>query len=260
MILDRLSFMRFLGLSLSHIIPDEKTIWAFRQKLVESKKIEVLFERFRDYLQEEHVLLNSGSIVDATLVDAPIQRNSKDENEQIKNGKTPEEWEKRPEKKRQKDTDARWVKKNGSKYYGYKNHIKADKKTKLIRSYTITDASVHDSQVLESLLDDSDERWPLYADSAYSGEPIKAELSNRRIQNHIHEKGYRGKPLTEKQRQSNKGKSKIRARVEHIFGFMKNSMDAGKIRSIGIERAKAILGLVNLTYNIQRHCFLAANG
>jgi IS5 family transposase len=173
MILDRLTFMRFLGFTLADTVPDEKTIWAFRQKLVDSKKIEVLFERFRDHLQDEHLLVNSGSIVDATIVNAPKQRNTRDENHDIKNGKTPQEWEDKPEKKRQKDRDARWVKKNNVNYYGYKNHIKIDKKTKIIKTYSVTDVSVHDSQVVESLLDESDERWPIYADSAYSGEPIK---------------------------------------------------------------------------------------
>ncbi|MDR1523887.1 MAG: transposase [Tannerella sp.] len=108
----------------------------------------------------------------ASFVEVPRQRNHSDENKQIKEGKDDELWENEPHKKRQKDIDARWTKKNNFTFFGYKNHVKADGKSKLIDRYEITDASVHDSQLTEALLRDTDTGLPLYADSAYSGEPI----------------------------------------------------------------------------------------
>src|SRR5437773_7437800 len=91
-------------------------------------------------------------MVDATIVPVPKQRNSRDENETVKAGQTPSDWEKKPAKLRQKDRDARWTKKHGRSFFGYKNHVNADAKHKLIRQYAVTDAAVNDSQELDGLL------------------------------------------------------------------------------------------------------------
>jgi IS5 family transposase len=196
---DRLSFMRFLRLALCDTIPDEKTIWEFRDNLVKANIIDTLFYRFTEQLEKKKIISYSGSIIDATFVEAPRQRNSREENKKIKEGKVPEEWdgEENKNKKRQKDTDARWAKKNQETHYGYKDHIKADKKTKLITKYTATDASVHDSQELKNLVEaDKDKR--IYADSAYTGEEVQ-ECIPEDAQNRIHEKGYRNQPLSKGQ-------------------------------------------------------------
>lgn len=250
-ILDRLSFMRFLGLQINDIVPDEKTIWYFRETLTKKGEVEILFEKFRSFLMEKGVIAQSGNIVDASFVEAPKQRNSREENEEIKKGKTPENWSE--SKKRQKETDAKWASKGGKQHFGYKNHVKACKKSKLIKTYGVSDASVHDSQILDDLLEEEDSHHEVYGDSAYSGEPIKKRLDDRNIRSRIHEKGYRNSPLTEKQKEKNRKKSKVRARVEHIFGFIHNSMNGSTLRSIGKERAEAIIGLMNLTYNMNRY-------
>jgi IS5 family transposase len=161
-ILDRLSFCRFLGLSLNDRVPDEKTIWDFRDRLVGKGLDKELFDQFAGLLEKHGLIAHEGKIIDASFVEAPRQRNTRDENKQIKEGIVPEEWEKVPNKKRQKDTDARWTKKNNETHYGYKNHAKVDNKHKLIAAYTTTDASVHDSQALDSLLDEKDEGQNLY--------------------------------------------------------------------------------------------------
>jgi len=251
-ILDRLSFMRFLGLTLGDKVPDAKTIWLFREQLTKENAVEKLFDLFKKELHKKNLIANEGKIIDASFVEVPIQRNSREENKQIKEGETPDEWKEKPNKLEQKDTDARWTKKNGKSYYGYKDHVKADEKSKLIDTYTVTDASVHDSQETEPLLSEKDKGQPLHADSAYSGDPIKEIVEQREMKYHIHEKGYRNNPLTDQQKENNKVKSKTRARVEHIFGFIENSMNGSFIRTIGIKRATAVIGLMNLTYNIFR--------
>jgi IS5 family transposase len=148
----RLSFMRFLDLSLGDDVPDAKTIWLFREQLTEAGVIEKAFDQFESYLCEQGFSARKGQIVDASIVPVQKQRNGREENKRIKQGELPEDWSE--QKKRQKDTDARWIKKNGQNYYGYKNHIDVDMKHKLIRSYEVTPASVHDSQVFEDLLDE----------------------------------------------------------------------------------------------------------
>ena len=160
--------MRFLGLSLGDAVPDEKTIWLFREQLTEAGLIKRLFQEFDAFLEEKGFSARKGQIIDASIVEAPRQRNSREENRQIKAGQIPEDWSE--QKKRQKDTDARWTKKNGQNYYGYKSHIDVDVKHKLIRDYEVTPASVHDSQVFEDLLDEDNSSRDVWADSAYRSE------------------------------------------------------------------------------------------
>jgi IS5 family transposase len=195
--------------------------------------------------------------VDASFVEVPRQRNTRAENAQIKEGRTPEDWQENPGKLAQKDVDARWAIKNQERHYGYKNHIKCNAQSKLIEHYTVTDASVHDSQPLVELLDPRDGR--LHADSAYRSGKIDAELRRRGIRNCLHEKGHRNHPLSEPQKESNTRKSKVRARVEHIFGFQVQQMRANWIRTIGMRRAERSIGLGNLVYNLFRYVQLGGS-
>lgn len=252
-IVDRASFKRFLGLKKSDKVPDSKTFWSFREQLIEKDVIMDLFEYFNETLDAKGVFANEGKMIDASFVEAPRQRNTREENKQIKEtGEAPENWKDKPHMLCQKDLDGRWTKKNNTTFYGYKNHIKADTKTKLIEKYIVTDASVHDSQPVGQLLTEKDKDQPLYADSAYTGEEQEKIYNSKEVINKVHEKGYRNKPLTKSQIASNKEKSSIRVRVEHIFGFVENSMHGSIVRTIGLARAKAKIGMMNLTYNICR--------
>jgi IS5 family transposase len=257
-ICDRLSFMRFLKLTIADDVPDSKTIWNFRERLVELELVESLFGLFKSKLDALGLIVHEGKIIDASFVEAPRQRNSREENEQIKQGEVPSEWKEQPNKLEQKDTDARWTKKNGVAYYGYKNHVKCDQKSKLITGYKVTDASVHDSQPFIELITKEDEGQSVSADSAYVGEETVRQLKEeKKVVPQIIEKGYKGRPLTEQQKLDNKEKSKVRVRVEHIFGFIENSMNGSTIKTIGIKRANTLIGLMNLTYNLFRKVQLA---
>lgn len=246
---DRRTFARFLGIETSDKVPDAKTIWLFKDTLTKSGVIELLFAQFNQMLEEKRLITHKGTIVDATFVDAPRQRNTREENKQIKEGKTPEEWENAPHKKAQKDTDARWTKKGNETHFGYKDHVKADADSKLILDYAVTPANIHDSNEFEDFFNDKDEVG--YADSAYVGKQLPEN-----VRNEVCEKGYRNKPLTAEQKENNRRKSKVRCRIEHIFGFMTVSMHGLTVRSIGIERAAFNIGLTNLTYNLCRYAFL----
>ncbi len=243
-ILDRLSFKKFLGLTSGDKVPDEKTVWAFREVLTNSGLVEKIFNEFNQYLNDQGLIMNEGKMIDASFTVAPRQRNTKEENEQIKAGKGEELWNDQPNKKRHKDIDARWTKKNDEKFYGYKNHAKVDTKSKFIDTYIVTDASVHDSQALEELLTANDKGQNLYADSAYTGEKQEAVIDSYEMINCVNEKGYRNKPLTDEQKKNNRTKSKTRSRVEHVFGFMEQSMNGLVVKSVGLVRASGIIGLI----------------
>ena len=249
-ILDRTSFKNFLGLASGDKVPDEKTVWLFRENLTKTGVIEVLFNQFNTYLGLKGLIFNEGRLVDASFTVAPRQRNTREENQKIKDGEGEDLWNDQPNKKKHKDIDARWTKKNNETFYGYKNHAKVDTKSKFIKKFVVTDASVHDSQALDPLLDEEDENQELHADSAYTGEEQEETIIKYKMKNKVNEKGYRNKPLTEEHKLSNRQKSKTRARVEHVFGFMEQSMNGLFIRSIGIVRATGIIGLINLTYNL----------
>ena len=242
-----------MGLESGDKVPDEKTVWLFRENLTNSGAIETLFGQFNGFLKDKGLLFNEGKLVDASFTIAPRQRNTREENEKIKKGEGNDLWNDKLNKKRHKDIDGRWTEKNGEKFFGYKDHAKVDTKGKFVKKYVVTDASVHDSQALDALLDEEDAGQPLYADSAYTGVNQEETIAKNKMKNEVHEKGCKGKPLTEGQRATNNIKSKTRARVEHVFGFMEQSMNGLCLKSIGIVRATGIIGLINLTYNLFRY-------
>ena len=252
---DRLSFRRFLALELHDTIPDAKTIWNFREGLKKGGIIEKLFEMFNGELEEAKIITYSGSIVDATFVEAPRQRNRREENKQIKEGEIPEEWKKEENRHKlsQKDINARWALKNKEVHYGYKNHIKIDKKSKIIAVYKVTGAEVHDSQELKNLIEEKKDKR-IYGDSAYTGQEVQKCIPEN-VKNRIHEKGYRNRPLTKTQERNNAAKSRIRVRVEHVFARM-HQFGGITIRTIGKARAGLQIGLLNMTYNLTRYTYL----
>jgi IS5 family transposase len=249
---DRLSFMRFLGLGLEDGVPDAKTVWLYRDVLAQEGVIGELFDEFDGYLKERGYLAMGGQIIDASIVPVPKQRNTREENAKIKDGGTPEDWENQPAKRCQKDTDARWTKKHGKSHYGYKNHVNVDRRHKLVRRYKVTDAAVHDSQVVDDILDADNTASGVWADSAYRSVEIEAKLEEKGLKSRIHRKGHRGKPLSEREKRGNKTRSKVRARVEHVFGAQSNDMGGTLVRGIGLVRARARIGLKNLVYNMRR--------
>jgi transposase, IS5 family len=249
---DRLSFMRFLGLGLEDAVPDATTLWLYREALARDGTVETLFATFDCYLRDQGLLAMGGQIVDATIVAAPKQRNHRGENDAIKQGETPAGWDAQPARRRQKDTDARWTKKHGRSYYGYKNHISMDRRHKLVRRYTVTDAARHDSQELDALLDAGNTCSEVWADSAYRSAEIEAALADKGYKSRIHRRGARNRPLSRREQQGNTTRSRVRARVEHVFGHQVTAMGGKLVRTIGLARARMKIGMQNLTYNMSR--------
>jgi IS5 family transposase len=253
---DRISFMQFLGLKLDDVVPDSKTIWLFRQQLTELNLIKTLFSKFDGFLAKQGYTAKAGSIVDASIVEVPVQRNSREDNKQLKQGQIPRSFTDNPNKMRQKDVDARWIKKHNRSYFGYKNHVNVDVKHKLIRKYEVTAAAVHDSREAKEILDNKNSNKDVYGDSAYRSDEISSELEKKGFRDCIHRKGYRGNKLNERSRKANTRKSRIRARVEHCFGRI-SQFGRKIIRCVGLVRACAKIGLRNLVYNMDRYVRLA---
>ena len=249
---DRLSFMRFLGLGLGDPVPDAKTVWLYREALAKAGMVEALFTQFDGHLARQGYIARGGQILDASIVPVPRNHNTREENKAIKAGETPEGWADKPAMRSQKDTDARWTQKHGKSHYGYKNHVNVDRTHKLVRRYHVSDAALHDSQAVDHLLMRGNTGSGVWADAAYRSEEMEAKLKAAKLTSHIHRKGKRGKPLTEQGKGSNRTKSTVRVRVEHIFGAQANDMGGTLVRTIGMVRAKAKIGMKNLAYNMRR--------
>ena len=271
---DRLTFMRFLGLGLHDVVPDAKTIWLFREHLTRAKAIDRLFERFDAALRDRGYLALSGQIIDASIVAAPAQRNSEEEKAAIREGRIPEDWEDKPAKLAQKDRDARWTLKRSrpkrptdgeakSKaapeitvpVFGYKNHVGIDRRHRLIRAWTVSDAAAHDGARLAELLDKTNLSSRVWADTAYRSAKNERHLARNGFTSMIHFRKPPGKPLPGQRARANAARSRVRAHVEHVFAGQKHRMGLF-VRSIGMARARTRIGMANLVYNMTRVVWL----
>lgn len=267
---DSLSYMRFLGLEIGDKVPDGNTIWDFKEALKEKEVDRKLFDLFNEMLEEQGIITHKGSIIDATFVTVPIRHTTKTDNEHLKSD---EELEDLPAKsaerqangeiknaenvEAQMDMDARWAKKGDESFFGYKDHVKCDSDSKIIIDFSVTDASVHDSQELVGLVDEKDNDLKL--DSGYVGEDLQKEIlaSFPHIKINVCARAYRNTPLTDEDKAKNKIIAHTRARIEHIFGYMTRFMAGITSRVHGLARVKRDITAKNLAYNIKRYVCIA---
>lgn len=266
---DRLSFMRFLGLDLHGRVPDARTIWLYRETLTRSQAVETLFARFDAHLKEQGYLAMGGQMIDASIIEAPRQRNSDGEKEDLKAGRIPEDWATKPAKMRQKDRDGRWTLKRGRRKrrpdgtlmteiatpaYGYKSHIGADRRYRFIRTWAVTDAASHDGRELGGLLDRSNTASPVWADTAYRSQKNEKKIERVGLVSKVHFRKPPGQPMPEAKRRANAARSGPRSSIEHVFADQKHRMGLF-IRTIGIARARTKIGIANIAHNLRRYVF-----
>lgn len=256
-LLDRLSFQRFVGLRRSSQIPDRTTIWLFRDRLVKAECLDLVFESVSRQVTAAGYVARSGQMIDATLVSAPVQHVSKREKETLEQGDVPSEWSEA--KRRQKDTDARWTKKHGKSYFGYKLSTSTDRRYKLIRQIKVSSAEEHDTRHFDVVLDAGNTSRDIYADRGYADGARERLLKESGWRVHIQRKAKKGKPLSACQAKRNRRIASVRARVEHPFAAMAQ-MGGKLVRSIGIDRARFRLSLKAAVYNMQRLCYLKTAG
>ena len=259
-ILDSATLQKFLKIAPGTQISPQ-AIWDYRECFANSEVGEFIFSKHLQEMQDSGLVdEKEDMILDGSFVEAPWQRNTREENKAIKEGRGAELWNDQPAKKRQKDTEARFTMKNKKTYYGFKMHALAGAVSKVILHVCTTAANVHDSRALEWVLNEEEDAGrTLYADSAYSGKNLEELTRSFNVIPCFCEKGYANAPLTEEQKKSNRKKSKTRCRIEHIFGYIETVFKGSFVRSIGLKRATFHTWLTALAYNVFRRQVLCRN-
>lgn len=256
-LLDRASFLRFAGLERSGRVPDAKTVWVWRERLKKQDLIGDISEAVGRQLAKAGFIARGGQIIDASIVSVPVQHNRREENEAIKQGDVPADWN--AAKRAQKDVDARWTKKHGKSYYGYKLHANTDRRWGFIRKSDVTTASVNDTEVFETILDDTNTRKDVYADRGYAKRARETELNAQGYRANIQRKGTAQRPISEAQQRRNRRIAKQRAFGEHPFARLAQ-MGGKHLRTIGLARARVVIGLKVIAHNLMHLARLQHRG
>lgn len=225
---DSRAMRRFVGIDLGREpAPDETTVCKFRHLLEAHNLGDQLFALIAEYLEDNGLKVNTGTIVDASIIDAPSSTKNKD---------------------RKRDPEMHQVKKGNQWYFGMKAHIGVDSRTKLIHTVAATAANVHDSQLLGDLLHGEETR--VWGDSAYAGQGEVIREHAPKAKDFTNKKGCRSRPLSDEERAKNRTKSRVRAKGEHPFLILKQVFGFNKVRYRGLDknanRLFVACGLVNL--------------
>ena len=226
---DSNAMRRFVGIDLGRErAPEETTVCKFRHLLEEHDLGKRIFEEVGRYLQQQGFKLSRGTIVDATIISAPSSTKNKH---------------------KARDPEMHQTKKGNQWYFGMKVHIGVDSVNGLVHSASVTAANVHDSQQLPNLLHGQETR--LYGDSAYANQKDKLKQLAPNAKDSTNKRAYRNRPLTEADKQTNRRKSSVRSKVEHVFRPLKTLWGFAKARYRGLtknaNRAFAMLALINLS-------------
>ena len=206
------SMRRFAGIDLeTDAVPDETTILHFRHLLEKHKLKEKLFEQTQHYLTEKGLMLREGTIVDATIINAPSSTKNRE-------GK--------------RDREMKQTKKGNQWYFGMKAHVGTDTGKGLVHRVVVTDAAVHDSRVMSKLLHGEEEA--VYGDKAYAGEDRKKDCEARGIEWRVKRKAARGRQLTDEDKAYNNRHGRVRAKGEHAFLVVKHLWHYRKVRYKGL--------------------------
>lgn len=239
MLLDRISFREFVGLNMTEGTIDETTIVQFRKRLLDYGLMQPLFDAVVAHLTGQGLIVEEGTLVDATIIEAPRGRTTQDGL-----GST-----------RQKS--ATFTRKHGCTYHGYKAHVATDGNG-MIKDYVYDTAATHDSKHIDQLIDG--ETQEVFADSAYMDKDRKARLEGQGVFCGIIERRVRGQAeLTAAQKAHNRLCASFRAFVEHPFAWIKRAGGFARTRYRGLRRNALDFGLGAIAYNYQRSLSLALN-
>ena len=260
-LLDRASWQTFIGLAEARDLPDARTIWAFKNQLAQAGGSAKLFADVERQLASAGLIAKGGQMIDATIVPAPRVQLTKEEKEVVDRGETPDQWSNK--QAAHKDTDAHWTAKRGQWYFGYKAHVNADQASKLIRDLEVTPANVDDGTMLDEVIDDDEARQQhgktVHADRGYDSAANRALLKGKKLKDGIARKDDRKQYDQSAIHTRNRKLSRIRARVEHVFGGWEKTIGKS-IRCIGLIRAQAQITVQALVYNLRRWVTLDTRG
>jgi len=255
-IIDRLSFQRFLGVTFDEELPDFSTIWRFRERLVKHNLYDSLFESIISDLDNRGLILRRGTIVDATIVNS-ARRYHKEKNRNDNYPTSPVLPDRDSQvntdssrKEAQQDHDATVTKKGNKYYYGYKGHIGTDQGSDIIRRKQFTPANIHDKQKIENLM--SNDESSQFGDKGYFSDEKKRDLRKKGVYCGILDKGKRDHPLSTRQKQRNKQKSRVRCAVERPFAHMKKWYGYVRARYVNLKRNDLHFTFLCIIYNVRR--------
>ena len=260
--IDRISFIRFVGLSLEESVPDHTTICRFRNTLVEKKLLQPLLDEVNGQMEKQGKLVKKGVAVDASIISSAARPRKQVDVETVVCDR--EEVEPSPAEPPKvsvsysHDNDAAWTKKGKEFHYGYKAHTSVDVDTGLILAAHATPANHSDTNELETLVKES--RLPVksrvYADKGYTSANNRNLLKQYKCKDGIMNRAYRNRPLTERERHRNKLISKRRYIVERVFGTLKQHYDMARASYVGTAKVQGELLLSSLAYNLKRALYL----
>lgn len=238
---DRMSFLRFVGLSAEDETPDHVTIWRFRELLGKLQLIEPLFAELSRQFDARGVLVKQGTLVDASLVPSAARRPRVDE-----------------DKISPTDPDARFGANNerGRYTFGYKMHIAVDAGSAVIRSWRLTPANVQEVTVAPGLL--PVDAGTVYADRGYDSAAFHAELAARGFEDGIMRRARINQPLSPPQIEHNHALSLVRRAVEPVFGTLKRSYGFYRMRYFSARRNAVAFALACIAFNLRRWSVRAA--
>jgi IS5 family transposase len=252
-----MSFQHFCRLDGALHIPDARTLWSFKQRLAKGGLGgQTIFDAVSQQLQAHGYIPRGGQIVDASIVQAPITQTKSEEREALNQGKAPEGWD--AKRLAHTDRDARWTKKHGKSFYGYKLHANADARYKLIRRVKVTAANIDDGQTLKDVLGTSNTRGRLLADRGYDAQANRDLLQAGQIKDGIARRAKPGQDKRQRLDARNKAINRIRARGEHVFAGLEQL--GGKcVRALTLARNELAILIKCAAYNAKRLVWLMGN-
>lgn len=250
---DSISFSKFCGLTLEQASPDHTTLSRFRTAMTKSGAFEKLFKELNKQLEKHNIIVKSGAIVDASVIDTPLKPKGKITHEVARDREYQKVVEVNQKYADSVDKEAAWLKKSGKLRYGYKKHCVTDNEG-LILGVLTTKANVNEISNLEQVLDTADlpEGIALKADKGYQSDKNNKLLKERKLKNHILRKAKKNKPLTEREKLFNKLIGKVRFKVERTFGSVKCWFRGGVAKYRGIEKMHTQNLIEAMCYNLYR--------
>ena len=241
----------FCDLNIDQVAPDHSTLSRFRSLMTKAKAYEPLFKEINRQLEAHRIIVKTGVIVDASVIDTPLRPKGKTNHKVTEDRK--EEVEVVRDYPESVDKDAAWLKKGGRYRFGYKKHHVTDNEG-LVLGVVTTKSSTNEIANLEDVLDAADlpRGIPLKADKGYQSKKNAALLKKRKLKNHILKKAYKNKPLTHWEKKFNKLIGKTRFKVERTFGGIKRWFNGGTARYRGIEKMHTQNLMEAISYNLYR--------
>lgn len=248
---DSISFGYFCGLNIDQVSPDHSTLSRFRTALTKAKVFEMLFKEINNQLEAHNIIVKSGAIIDASVIDTPLRPKGKTNHKVTEDREDEVVVEK--EYASNVDTEGSWLKKRGKYHFGYKKHYVTDEEG-LVLGVLTTKASTNEIANLDDVLDTAElpEHIPLKADKGYQSKKNEEVLKKRKLKNHILKKALKNKPLTKWEKRFNKLVGKTRFKVERTFGGIKRWFNGGVAKYRGIEKMHTQNLMEAVCYNLYR--------